>query len=143
MLSDMAVTANYIIFVQPAVSTGVQFMFTKEPGKVLSVEKSPATLHLIPRVGSNKEQFSFEIPFDGAIDANLQFCNAYEDENKVVFDAIRSDGLERTRSTKSSTTSSSDWPFVTSQEDYETKASKRSLWRYTTDLSRGIVNKKK
>lgn len=143
LLSDLAATANYIVFVQPAVSTSMQFMFGKEPGKVLSVEKSPATLYLIPRVGSNKEQLSVEIPFDGVVDANLQICNAYEEENKVVFDAIRSDGLDKVGSTKPSISSSLEWPFVTCREDYDTKASNKSLWRYTIDLSSGVASKRK
>jgi all-trans-8'-apo-beta-carotenal 15,15'-oxygenase len=135
MISDMAVTANYALFVTPKVSTSMQFMFAKEPGKVLSTEKAPAILHLVPRVGSNKEAVSLEIPFDGVVDANLQFINAYEEGNKVVLDAIRSDGLK-----KSSPTKSSEWPFVSSRADYDEKASNRSLWRYEIDLSSGTVS---
>jgi all-trans-8'-apo-beta-carotenal 15,15'-oxygenase len=138
MISDMAVTTNYALFVQPKVSTSMQFMFAKEPGKVLSTEKAPAILHLVPRVGSNKEAVSLEIPFDGVVDANLQFINAYEEGNKVVLDAIRSDGLK-----KSSPTKSSEWPFVSSRADYDEKASNRSLWRYEIDLSSGTVSKRK
>jgi len=146
MLSDMAVTANYALFVQPAVSTGMQFLFGKEPGKVVSTEKAPAILHLIPRVGINRDPVSLEIPFDGVVDANLQFCNAYEEGNKIVLDAIRSDGLKKLSPAKSSTTTSttsSGWPFVSSREDYDAKASTRSLWRYEIELSSGSVSKRK
>ena len=76
ILSDMAVTENYSVFVQPAVSTAMQFMFNKEPGNVVSVENEPAMVHLVPRVGKNKQPISLPIPFDGVIEANLQFCNA-------------------------------------------------------------------
>lgn len=138
LLSDMAVTENYAIFVQPAVSTGMQFLFVKEPGKIVTVERAPATLHLIPRVGSGKQLISIEIPFDGAIEANLEFCNAYEDGNKVVFDAIRSDG-----SKKPAQSPASHWPWVTTQKDYIEKSSDRSLWRYVIDLESSAVSKEK
>merc|ERR1712003_142415 len=55
ILSDMAVTENYALFVQPVVSTTMQFMFTKEPGKGISVQNEPALIHLVPRVGKNKQ----------------------------------------------------------------------------------------
>merc|ERR1712238_588645 len=117
-----------------------------EPGKVVSTEKAPAILHLIPRVGINKEPLSLEIPFDGVVDANLQFCNAYEEGNKIVLDAIRSDGLKKLSPAKSSTTTSttsSGWSFVSSREDYDAKASNRSLWRYEIELSSCTVSKRK
>mmetsp|Transcript_4711 Transcript_4711/g.11460 ORF Transcript_4711/g.11460 Transcript_4711/m.11460 type:complete len:655 (+) Transcript_4711:188-2152(+) len=128
MLSDMAVTDNYAVFVQPVVSTSMQFLFNKDPGAVVSTENKPALLHLVPRVGSNKQPISVEIPFDGVIEANLQFCNAYEDGNKIVLDAIRSDG------TKKASAASTEWPYVSSQKDYEAKAANKSLWRYEVDL---------
>lgn len=137
LVSDMAATANYSIFVTPAVSTTVQFMFMKEPGKVLKLQEAPAILHLIPRVGSNKRYISLEVPFDGVADANLQFCNAYENGNEIIFDAIRLDGKNKIKEE----ISLSDWPFVTTKDDYESKASKRSLWRYVVDLKNGSVSK--
>jgi len=139
ILSDMAVTENYALVVQPAVSTTMQFMFTKEPGKVVSVENAPAMLHLIPRVGTNKEPVSLQIPFDGVIEANLQFCNAYEDGNKIIVDAIRSDGTKK----PAASSAPLKWPFVSSKADYEAQAAKKSLWRYEVDLSSGAVTKKK
>jgi len=141
ILSDMAATANYALFVQPAVSTSMQFLFNKEPGKVVSTERAPAILHLVPRVGSSKEPLSLEIPFDGVVEANLQFCNAYEEGSKIVFDAIRLDGSKKLKQARSSSTT--EWPFVASQEDYNEKASNRSLWRYEVDLNSGTVNKRK
>jgi all-trans-8'-apo-beta-carotenal 15,15'-oxygenase len=140
MISDMAVTSNYAVFVQPTVSTGMQFLFNKEPGKIVSVERAPATLHLVPRVGSpNKEPISVEIPFDGVVEAGLQFVNAYEDGAKVIFDAIRSDGTKKASQSSSSSTA---WPWVSSREDYISKASKNSFWRYEVDLTTKKVTKK-
>ncbi|KAL3916309.1 MAG: hypothetical protein SGILL_005235 [Bacillariaceae sp.] len=138
MISDMAVTSNYAVFVQPAVSVGMQFLFVKEPGKIVSVEKAPATLHLIPRVGTGKQPISIEIPLDDAIEGNLEFCNAYEEGSTLIFDAIRSDGNKRSISS-----SSGQWPWVTSEEEYVEKSSKRSLWRYAVDLERQTVSKEK
>ena len=138
MLSDMAVTENYSVFVQPAVSTAMQFMFNKDTGKVLSVENEPAMMHLVPRVGKNKQPVSLPIPFDGVIEANLQFCNAYEDGSKIIVDAIRSDGTK-----KASSTTPKSWPFVSSKADYEAQAASRSLWRYEIDVSSGSVSKEK
>jgi all-trans-8'-apo-beta-carotenal 15,15'-oxygenase len=139
ILNDMAVTENYAVFVQPAVSTAMQFMFIKDPGPTVSVENAPAMLHLVPRVGSNKEPMSLTIPFDGAIDANLQFCNAYEDGNKIIIDAMRSDGLKK----PSTSAATKEWPFVTSRADYEAKAANKSLWRYEVDLGSRSVSKTK
>lgn len=141
LISDMAVTENYSLFVQPPVSTGMQFMLVREPGKVLTVEKAPATLHLVPRVGNNdRSPKSIQIPFDGVVEAELQFCNAYEEGDKIIFDAIRSDGSSSSQST---TSSSSEWPWVSSRDEYVEKSSKKSLWRYEVDASAGTVSKEK
>ena len=139
IFSDMAATENYTLFVQPAVSTTMQFIFTKEPGKVVSVEDEPATLHLVPRVGTNKEPVSIEIPFDGVIEANLQFCNAYEEGGKIIADAIRSDGSKK----PTASAASMSWPFVSSRSDYEAKSANRSLWRYEIDIDSKVVTKRK
>lgn len=139
ILSDMAATENYAVFVQPAVSTTMQFLFTKEPGKVVSVEDAPAMLHLVPRVGTNKEPISLQIPFDGVIESNLQFCNAYEDGNKIIVDAMRSDGSKK----PTASAASAEWPFVSSRADYDAKAANKSLWRYEIDLGSRAVTKKK
>jgi len=139
ILSDMAVTDHYALFVQPAVSTTMQFMFNKEPGKVVSVANEPAMVHLVPRVGTDKEPISIAIPFDGVIEANLQFCNAYEDGNKIIVDAIRSDGSKK----PTASTASMEWPFVSSRTDYDAKAANKSLWRYEIDLNSRSVTKKK
>lgn len=139
MLSDMAVTNNYAVFVQPAVSTTMKFLFNKDPGTAVTVENAPASIQLVPRVGTNKQPVSIEIPFDGVIEANLQFCNAYEDGNKIILDAIRSDGSKKPKGSGVS----SEWPYVSSQRDYEAKAANRSLWRYEIDLSSRSVTKTK
>merc|ERR1712176_1169740 len=139
IFSDMAVTRNYALFLQPAVSTNIQYMFVKEPGKVVSIEDEPATIHLVPRVGTDKEPVSIQIPFDGVIEANLQFCNAYEDGDKIILDAIRSDGSKKPTSSSPSIA----WPFVSSRSEYEAKSANRSLWRYEIDIKRRFVTKKK
>ena len=135
LVSDMAATENYALFVQPAISTGMQFLLVKEPGKVLSVEKSPATVHLVPRAGSGKAAKSFQIPFDGVIEAELQLINAYEDGDKVIFDAIRADGTKKTGG------SVGEWPWASSRDEYTQNAAKKSLWRYEVDLKSGSVTK--
>jgi all-trans-8'-apo-beta-carotenal 15,15'-oxygenase len=138
MLSDMAATSNYAVFVQPAVSASVQFLMVKEPGKVLTVEKNPATIHLVPRVGSKKGAKSLTIPFDGVVEAELQMINAYEEGDKVILDAIRSDGTHKKAGGKAS-----QWPWALSRDEYTNIASKTSLWRYTVDLKAGSVTKEK
>lgn len=136
MISDFAATDNYAIFVQPnAVANGMQFMFNKEPGKVISVEKGSSTLHLIARPSSTKPSKSFAIPFDGAVDAELQFINAYEDGDTIIFDAIRSDGSNL------SSGSPSKWPWASSLAEYTATTPKKSLWRYTVDVRSGSVTK--
>lgn len=134
-LSDMGATANYAIFVQPPVSAGMQFLIVKEPGKIAKVEKSAASLHLVPRVGSKKQPVSLSIPFDGIVDGEVQIINAYEDGNKVILDVIRSDGSHKTQSAPPR------WPWASSYSEYKNNAAKRSLWRYTADIKSGVVSK--
>ncbi|KAL3918064.1 MAG: hypothetical protein SGILL_004421, partial [Bacillariaceae sp.] len=138
LLTDMAVTTNYALFVQPSVSVGMQFVFVKEPGKIANVENLPSTLHLIPRVGSGKQPMSIEIPLDESIEGNLEFVNAYEEGDKLVFDAIRSDGAKR-----APPSTAGQWPWASSKESYIQKSSKRSLWRYEVDLTQKTVRKEK
>jgi all-trans-8'-apo-beta-carotenal 15,15'-oxygenase len=137
LLSDMAVTENYSVFVQPSVSASMQLILVKEPGKVLAVEKNPATIHLVPRVGTKKGAKSLTIPFDGVVEAELQFVNAYEEGETVILDAIRSDGSKKASNAKPSL-----WPWASTAEDYANNASKKSLWRYTVDTKTGLVSKK-
>ncbi len=139
ILSDMAVTENYSLFVQPAVSTAMQFLFNKDPGSVVSVENAPAMVHLVPRVGKNKEPISLQIPFDGVIEANLQLINAYEDGNKIILDAIRSDGTKK----PAAPATPKAWPFVSSEADYKSQAADKSLWRYEIDVASRSVSKEK
>lgn len=43
LLSDFALTQNYVLIVQPPVSVnGMQFMFNKEPAKTLKLDKGPS-----------------------------------------------------------------------------------------------------
>jgi len=136
MISDFCATENYAVFVQPnVVANGMQFMFNKEPGKVISVEKGASTVHLVARVGSKKQSKSFTIPLDGAVDAELQFCNGYEEGDSIIFDAIRSDGSNL------SSNGAPKWPWGNSLAEYTAAAPKRSLWRYTVDTKTGAVTK--
>ena len=136
MISDFCATENYAVFVQPkAEANGMQYMFNKEPGKVISVEKGPSTVHLVSRVGRKKPSKSFTMPFDGALDADLQFCNGYEDGDLVIFDAIRSDGSNL------SSSSAPKWPWANSLAEYTATTPKKSLWRYTVDTKTGSVQK--
>jgi carotenoid cleavage dioxygenase-like enzyme len=138
MINDFGSTENYAVFVQPrVVANTMQFLVSKEPGKTLSVEDGSAVLHLIPRVGSMRQQLSFEIPVEGPTEANLQFCNAYENGNEVIIDAILSDG-----SVASGTPRPLSWPWGSSLIEYRSTASKKSLWRYTVDTKSGNVSKR-
>jgi all-trans-8'-apo-beta-carotenal 15,15'-oxygenase len=138
MISDMAVTENYSVFVQPPLSTAMQIMFVKEPGKVLTVEKAPSTLHMVPRIGSGKVPMSIPIPYDGAVEAEMQLINAYEDGTKIILDAIRADGTNKPPSSKVS-----QWPWASSLEEYRQNAAKKSLWRYEIDIQSGSVSKER
>jgi all-trans-8'-apo-beta-carotenal 15,15'-oxygenase len=137
LLSSFCATENYSIFVQPPVAAnGVQFMLSKEPGKTLSVEENGASLlHLIPRVGSGKRQKTLAIPFDGVIDADLEFINAFEEDGKVIFDAIRSDGRNAKQSKPIS------YPWASSLDEFAQSTSKKSLVRYTVNVGSGSVSK--
>ena len=135
MISDMAATENYAIFIQPQVSAGMQFLLVKEPGKVLNVEKKPAILTLVPRVGSRVPPKTLEIPFDGIVEAELQLINAYEEGDTIILDAIRSDGTTKPSG------QASQWPWASSLQEYEMNSSKKSLWRYTITANSGTVSK--
>jgi len=136
MISDFCATENYAVFVQPKTETnGMQYMFTKEPGKAIALENGPSTVHLVSRVGSKKPSKSFTIPSDGVLDADLQFCNGYEDGELVIFDAIRSNGSNL------SSNEAPKWPWARSLEEYTSVTPKRSLWRYTVDTKTGNVQK--
>lgn len=141
MISDFVATENYSVFVQPPVSTNnIQFLTSRDPGKSLALEQDqPAMLYLIPRVGGTKAGFntkSISIPSDGVSDADLQFINAYEEDNNavVVIDVIRSDG----RNVKGKF---QPWPWAKSLEEYAQSSSKKSLWRYTVQIDNGILKK--
>jgi all-trans-8'-apo-beta-carotenal 15,15'-oxygenase len=136
MISDFTATENYAVFVQPnAIANSMQYMFNKEPGKVVALEKGPSMVHLVARVGSSKASKSFTVPFDDIGDAELQFCNAYEEGNLIIFDAIRSDGSNLSGST------APQWPWANSLAEYTSATPKKSLWRYTVDTKSGAVKK--
>ena len=81
---------------------------------------------------------TFQIPFDGAPEANLQFVNAYEaDDGVIIFDAIRSDGSADNNGRGSNTL----WPWTPTLPDYKNMASKTSLWRYKLHPVKGFISK--
>ena len=96
-------------------------------------------LHVVSRAGSNTpgEIQSFQIPFDGFNEANLQLINAYEEgDGTIVFDAIRSDERTESKSSKNN-----QWPWATSLADYITMSTKKSLWRYKVHPRTGFISK--
>ncbi|KAL7571753.1 hypothetical protein ACA910_002847 [Epithemia clementina (nom. ined.)] len=138
VLNDFCATENYAVFVQPSMGTNaMQFVFNKEPGKVTTLEKDKAALlHLIPRAGSLNSKLSFPIPVtNDAVDANLQFVNAYEDANDVVIvDAIRTECVGAGKQLPT-------WPWVDTIEKYGSACGVRSLCRYKVDTKSGSVSK--
>ena len=142
LMNDFCTTENYAIVIQPIVSVNaMQFLVQKEPGKILSLDPSqPSMLHLIPRVhtGGAGGMRSVAIPVikDGPLEANLQFCNAYETKDQVIIDAILSDASKLRPSG-----SPLSWPWGTTLSDYQSMTSQKSLWRFTVDLRNGVVQK--
>jgi len=136
-LSDFGVTENYAVFIQPPVTAkGMQFLVSKEPGKTLDVESGAASLHLLPRPGSGKGELrTFSIPMDADSDAEVHFCNAYENGDNIVIDAIRSN------SKNVSGNKAASWPWASSLDDYSRSTCKRSLWRYTVNVKTGAISK--
>lgn len=79
---------------------------------------------------------TISIPIDGISDADLQFCNAYEQgDGSVVFDVIRSD------SKHISSKKAMAWPWASTIEDYSKSSSRKSLWRYTVNIKSGTLSK--
>jgi all-trans-8'-apo-beta-carotenal 15,15'-oxygenase len=138
LINDFCATENYAVFVQPDMKVDkMQFMVSKDPGKTVSPGDGPAVVHLIPRAGSSsRPQISVQVPVDAWSDTNLQFCNAYEEGDQVIFDVIRSDPSSLTGSKPLT------WPWGTSLAEYRSAASKKSLWRYTVDTKRKSASKK-
>jgi all-trans-8'-apo-beta-carotenal 15,15'-oxygenase len=128
LISDFTATEKYALFVQPPVSTnGMSFMLNKDPSKSLKIDKASALLHVIKRGSDSMKTIS--IPVDNLSDADLQFVNAYESEDgSIIFDAIRSDSSKVSKTMK-------EWPWAKSMDDFAASASKKSLWRYTVNVS--------
>lgn len=139
ILNDMAATENFCIFVQPPLTASFQFGFNRDPTN-LKLGDGPALLHLIPRLGSAKEQASLKIPVDSEylIDGNLLFCNSYEDAETgdLVIDAVRPEkppsGKDLPR-----------YPWVDTLINYRAGAGKKGLWRYTVNLKSNSVSKER
>lgn len=78
---------------------------------------------------------TISIPSDGISDGDLQFINSFENEDgSVVVDAIRSDSRNLSKSMK-------EWPWAQTMEDFAASSSRKSVWRYTVNVSAGSVNK--
>ncbi|KAL7535843.1 hypothetical protein ACHAXR_010022 [Thalassiosira sp. AJA248-18] len=138
MLYDFAVTENYAVFVQPVLKVnGMQYMLSKEPGKSVTLEGEPSLVHIVARPGSKNAggMKTLEIPFDGVPDANLQFINAYEDDDgTIILDVIRSGENQ-------SGGSSTAWPWASTLANYQSMASSKSLWRYKMHPQKGTISK--
>jgi all-trans-8'-apo-beta-carotenal 15,15'-oxygenase len=143
LINDFCTTENYAIFIQPNLQVnGMQFLIQKEPGKILSLDSSQSsTLHLIPRAhkaGDSLRSMRIPVIKDGASEANMQFCNAYETaDQKIIIDAILSDATKDRRSNASPL----NWPWGTTLAEYQSMSSQKSLWRFTVDLRQGTVQK--
>lgn len=140
VMNDFCSTEHYAVFVQPnIVANTIQFVVSKDPGKTLGVQKGSAYLHLIPRAGSNEQytRLSLAIPDEGPSEANLQFCNAYEDGEEVVVDAILSECLSVDAGSRPVS-----WPWGASLNEYRSMASQKSLWRYIVNTKSGKVTKR-
>ena len=137
LLNDFAVTKNYSIFVKPPVETNMfPFMMSKDPSKSAKLDQNgQSSLYIVPRTGVGSPLKSVPIPVDNeASDVDLHFCNAYEEGEFIVFDAIRSNVSEKRKSF-------SVWPWASSLGDYSNCVSKKSLWRYRYNLTTGTVEK--
>ena len=141
LINDFCTTKNYAIFIQPQIKTNaIQFLTSREPGKSLMVDlNTPAKLHLIPRFSSGMKQQCISLPLQGPYEANLQFVNAYEkDSVTIIIDTILSDGRELLSSQQQTPLT---WPWGKTLKEYQSIASKNSLWRYTVDTKTGSVTK--
>lgn len=146
IVNDFCTTRNFALVVAPTLDVNsMQFMVGKDPGKTLTLnDQQPALLHLIPRIDKQqqtKEVVSVPIPVsDDVVEANLQFCNAYErGDDEIIIDAIV--GSAHTPNTLGDRTPPS-WPWGDSLERYRSMACKKSLWRYTVNRSSGTVSKR-
>ena len=141
LINDFCTTKNYAVFIQPHINTNaIQFLTNKEPGKTLTVDmNTPAKLHLIPRCNTGMKQQSISIPLNGPYEANIQLINAFEKDNNniIVIDAILSDGKSQQQQQQTPLS----WPWGRSLQEYQSIASKKSLWRYTIDTKTGSVTK--
>jgi len=136
VLSDFAATEKYAIFVQPPISTnGMKFMISKEPSKSLKLDGGASMFQVLKR-GSEGVMKTLSIPVDNMSDADLHFCNAYEEDDgkTLVVDAIRSD-------TSGVSATQTQWPWASSMKEFAASSSKKSLWRYTMKPSTGTVTK--
>jgi all-trans-8'-apo-beta-carotenal 15,15'-oxygenase len=116
----------------------MKYLLDKSPAQVLSLTTGPATLHFVPRCDSSRPRLSIPLPVDDHSDANLHVCNAYEDGETIVMDIIRSKEIPPSRQAK---VGSLKWPWGQTLREYQSLASKKSLWRYTVNLKSQKVEK--
>ena len=106
-------------------------------------------LHILKRRSDGGQVKTLKIPRDNEdennimpnTDAGLQFINAYQEGKVITFDAIRPDGRDVANS-KSNDGNKYRWPWAQSIEAYALTSSKKSLWRYTVDVSTGQITKR-
>jgi all-trans-8'-apo-beta-carotenal 15,15'-oxygenase len=78
---------------------------------------------------------SLTIPLDGIAESDLQFINAYEeDDQTIILDAIRMD-------ISTMTCQASSYPWASTLEDFCALTSKRELVRYTVNLQSQVILK--
>lgn len=140
LLSDFSITQNYAVFIQPPIKiNSMQFMLSKDPVKSFSIDSAEKSLmHFVKRNG-NGEMKTIELPSDAGFlpEANVQFINSFEDTEtgNVIIDLIRSN------TDSSSSKVNTKWPWASTLADYQSTASKKTLWRYIVDVKSGSVKK--
>jgi hypothetical protein len=71
----------------------MEYMVNNDPGKMLAIGNGPVLIRLFPRgsaamstTSSSIKYQSIQIPVDDASEANIHFCNAYEDGTQIIID---------------------------------------------------------
>ena len=128
-IHDFAITPNYCIFFQNAVSFNpFPFVFGwRGAGECVNFQPDkPTTVVLIPRDPNNREVKTFKVQ-SGFV---FHHANAFEAEGKVYIDSIAYDSL----------------PQVLPESNYKevdfNNLDPGKLWRFSFDLAKGTVERK-
>lgn len=145
VVHDMIITKHYIIIIQPDVTikNPMEFLIIKDPGKVLSINPNGGgIIHILPRDAykDSKKYQKIIIPPSTEpnpyTEANVQFINAYEDDNDdIIIDLIKSQYPKKTSS------SSLSWPWGKTLKEYQDMTTKKALFRYTINTKTNSLNK--